>query len=1105
MRVCDRCGRESADDARFCAGCGAPLEAAQRREERKVVSVVFVDLVGSTARAEQLDPEDVRAVLGPYHERVRAELERYGGTVEKFIGDAVVAVFGAPVAHEDDAERAVRAALSAQDAIGGLNEADPTLALEVRVGVNTGEALIAVDARPEAGEAMVSGDVMNTAARLQSAAPPGGVLVGEATYRITERAIEYGEAEQFEARGKAEPVRAWLAIRPRSRFGLDVVQSARVDLVGRERELELVSGALARAREVLEPQLVTLVGVPGIGKSRLVYELWRIVEDDPALIVWRQGRSLPYGEGVAFWALAEMVKGESGIFETDDSAAAAAKLGASVRSLVPGQDAGWVERHLAPLVGLAGSLDMHEERRAETFAAWRRFFEALAERGPSVLVFEDLHWADDGLLDFVDGLVDRVAGVPLLVVCSARPELLERRPGWGGGKRNAATVSLSPLTDEQTARLISSLLDRPVLPADEQRTILQRAGGNPLYAEEYARMLAAGDLDTAEVPETLQGVVTARVDALPAPEKELLQQASVLGKVFWSDALSALSGLDGWLLDERLHALERKEFVRRDHRSAVEGARQYAFVHVLVRDAAYAQMPRAVRARVHEQAADWIEALPASRADERADMLSHHLLEAIEYGRAAGLDVSQLVPRAGPALVAAGDRSWSLGAAARAITFYRQAQALDPALEDDPHVLFRIGRMLLITEGGGGEELERAAGLLWDLDPAAAAQAELIHGEVIWQRGDHEGAFRHFERAREAVQSLPASSEKTFVVGQIARFNSLAGRSREALALAEQAIEMAEQLGDDHLLSDVLNTRGVARTSLGDLGGIGDLERSLELGRESGSPWWLRAQINLGSTLDEFAGDLERAEALLREGLEIAERQELQLSVRWFRGNLASSTFVTGGWDECRDLADLEIANPIPHYLQSSCRQNRGLVLLARGDHERGMEDLETGLAQARQVRDPQALWPSLAGVAFARATSGDLVRAQAALDELEALRRAQPEAGRGGELIALVALAELLLGRAPAARAHHDRQSPWEDAAEAVAAGDLATAAAIFARMGARTYEAYVRLQLARSLAAEGRRAEASRELAAALAFFREVGAGALAREAEALLPAAG
>jgi class 3 adenylate cyclase/tetratricopeptide (TPR) repeat protein len=1108
VAVCAKCGRESPADAAFCAACGSPFVATRfAREERKVVSVVFVDLVGSTARAERLDPEDVRAVLGPFHERVRRELERFGGTVEKFIGDAIVAVFGAPVAHEDDAERAVRAALATQTGIAELNETDAALALEARVGVNTGEALVAIDARPEMGEAMVSGDVMNTASRLQSAAPPGGVLVGETTYRLTERMIEYRETDLFEARGKSRLVRAWLAVAPRARLGVDVLQSSRARLVGRERELDLVAGALAYARTGREPQLVTLVGVPGIGKSRLVYELWQIADDDPELIVWRQGRSLPYGEGVAFWALGEMVKAQAGIFETDGVEDAAAKLAASVHDLVPESEAAWVERHLLPLVGLGGAVDAHPDQRSETFAAWRSYFEALAGTGPTVLVFEDLHWADDGLLDFVDGLVDRLAGVPLLVVCSARPELLERRPGWGGGKRNAVMVSLPPLSDEQTARLIAGLLERSVLPADEQRTVLQRAGGNPLYAEEYTRMLAAGELGGSEIPETLQGVVAARLDGLPAEEKELLQQAAVLGKVFWSDALAALSSLDGRILDERLHTLERKEFVRRDHRSAVEGARQFAFVHILVRDGAYAQMPRAVRAGVHERVASWLEALPPGRAGERAEMLAHHLLAAIELGGAAGRDMSHLLPAASAALVAAGDRSSSLGAAAAAVSFYERARALDPAASDDPHLLLRLGQALLVSRGTGGEELEQAAAALWEIDPAAAAEAELTRGEVIWQQGDQEAAFAFFERALAAVESLPLSYRKTYIVGQLARFNGLAGRSTQSLALAEQAIAMAEQLGDAELLGDLLNTRGVARNALGDTEeGIADLKRSLELGRGSASRWRLRAEINLASQLVEIRGELERAEELLREGLALAERTELHLSVRWFRGNLVHIAYLAGRWDECLRLADIELAEPVPHYMQSACHCDRALIRVARGHGDGAVADLDAALTQARQIRDPQALWPALAAVALGYSMLGDAAGGGIALDELNDLLQTREDSARWGELAVLEALAALELGRDPTSReVMTARATPWAEGAEAIASGDLATAAHRLERIGAKTYEAQVRLRLTQRLHEDGRPTEAASHLAAALAFYRGVGATAMVSKAELLLPATG
>ncbi len=472
MAICAACGQQNPDRARFCIACGASLElATDAREERKVVTVLFADLIGFTSRAEKMDPEDVRAVLAPYHANLRLELERYGGTVEKFIGDAVMALFGAPVAHEDDPERAVRAGLAIRDWVT--------------------EAL---GARPEAGEGMASGDVVNTTARLQTAAPVNGILVGETTYRATRHVIDYREHEPIGAKGKAEPVDVWEAVEARARIGVDVLRQVRSPLVGRHRELEALSNVLARLRQERLPQLVTLVGVPGIGKSRLVYELMQAVERGGELTFWRQGRSLPYGEGVTHWALAEMVKAQTGILETDTDEEIQRKLTATVENLVADRtEADWIEAHLRPLAGLSAESERDADRRNEFFAAWRRFFEAMAEQRPLVLVFEDLQWADDDLLDFVDHLVEWAGSVPILVVCTARPELLERRLGWGGGKLNATTLSLSPLSNEETAQLLAGLLDQPLLEAETQQALLARAGGNPLYAEQYAQMLSERD------------------------------------------------------------------------------------------------------------------------------------------------------------------------------------------------------------------------------------------------------------------------------------------------------------------------------------------------------------------------------------------------------------------------------------------------------------------------------------------------------------------------------------------------------------------------------------------------------------------------------------
>ena len=539
---CPNCGQENPAGARFCFSCGHPFDEAPAREERKVVTVLFADLVGFTSRAEQMDPEDVRALLAPYHRRLRSELERFGGTVEKFIGDAVVALFGAPLAHEDDPERAVRAALAIRDWVRE-EEAD----LQLRIAVNTGEALIALGARPEAGEGMASGDVVNTAARLQSAAPVNGILVGEATWRATRDRIDYAEHEPVSAKGKSEPVPVWEAVQAKSRLGMDLEQRVLTPLVGRERELAVIFDAFDRAVGQREPQLVTLVGVPGIGKSRLVAELFQRIEAMPDLTWWRQGRALPYGSGVSFWAVGEIVKAQAGINENDTPRTAAEKLRESVAAAVDEHERDWVQGHLAPLLGLSDDAALD---RQEAFAAWRRYLEGLAEQQPLVLVVEDLHWADDGLLDFVDHLAEWASGVPLLVLASARPELLDRRPNWGGGKLNATTLALSPLEDADAARVISAVLDQALLPADTQSALLEQAGGNPLYAEQFARLfLERGDV---AVPENVQGIIAARLDGLPEAEKQLLQDAAVLGKVFWS---GAVAGEDG---AEALHALGRR-------------------------------------------------------------------------------------------------------------------------------------------------------------------------------------------------------------------------------------------------------------------------------------------------------------------------------------------------------------------------------------------------------------------------------------------------------------------------------------------------------------------------------------------------------------------
>jgi len=1059
------------------------------QQERKVVTVLFADLVGFTSRAETLDPEDVQAILRPYHDRLRSELERHGGSVEKFIGDAVMALFGAPVAHEDDPERAVRAGLAIRDwarSEGGL---------EVRIGVTTGEALVTLGARPSEGEGMAAGDVVNTAARLQSAAPVNGILVDETTYRATRDRIGYGEAEPVTAKGKAEPVPVWEATEARAGFGIDVIQTG-ASLVGRQRELELLTGALARARDERAPQLVTLVGVPGIGKSRLVYELSQVVEAHPELIHWRQGRSLPYGDGVTYWALAEMTKAQAGILESDPPDEAEGKLTEAVAALKPDGPEQILEG-LRPLIGLDAEGEGGD--RAERFAAWRRFFEALADERPTVLVFEDLHWADDDLLDFVDHLVDWSSGVPLLVVCTARPELLERRPGWGGGKQNALTLSISPLSDEDTARLLGGLLERAVLPADQQAELLARAGGNPLYAEQFARLLAEAGGEELSLPENVQGIIAARLDGLPPEEKQLLQDASVLGKVFWLGAVSAVGGLERQDGEARLHALARKEFVRRERRSSVASEDEYAFRHVLVRDVAYGQIPRGSRAERHERAADWLEAL--GRPEDNAEMLAHHYLEALALRRAAGQeDPAALSERARLAARDAGDRALALGSFTSAARFYEAALGLWPSDDEERfELLLAYARSRVDDEALDDSVLEDATeGFLRAGKAEAAAEAQARFGGIWLNRGDRDKALEHLELARQLVEERGPSPAKAFVLQELARALMMAD-DYGAIELATESLRLAEELGLDACRSRNLNTIGCGKVKAGDRSGLEDLERAIEIGAAANSHEEVSALANL-QTMVGLLGDLRRASELQEQTLTAARRQGVTSFVRWQEAERAITTFWQGRWDEAFAQAEafLDAGEAgSPHYMDSVCHYIRGAIHLARGDTEAARAEARRGTELARPVKDPQALNPAIAFEGRVELAAGDREAATALADELlEIWRdggvRPQIESVDGAWLL-------IGLGRREELEDALERaaQTLWHDAARKIASEDTAGAADVYAEIGSVPDEAYARLRAAETLSGTA----AEEQLRLALPVFAQLGATAWQAEAESLL----
>jgi class 3 adenylate cyclase len=1057
------------------------MSGPETRKERKVVTCLFADLVGFTARAESLDPEDVEAILRPYHERLRSELERFGGTVEKFIGDAVMALFGAPVAHEDDPERAVRAALAIRDWARDEGE------LEVRIGITTGEALVVLGARPEAGEGMASGDVVNTASRLQSAAPANGVLVDETTHRATERTIEYRDVEPVEAKGKTQPVRVWEALEPRARLGVEVAVP-QTPLVGRERERELLASALGRARNERSVQLVTLVGVPGIGKSRLVAELFRLISESPELVTWRQGRSLPYGEGATYWALGEMVKNQAGILETDTAEQAAAKVSAEVARLFGDEvEARTVESRLGLLIGLETTAELSEDTRTESFYAWRRFFEELADERPAVLVFEDLHWAGDDLLDFVDHLVDWAADVPLLCVCTARPELLERRPAWGGGKPNASSISLSPLSDEETARLLGALLERRLLPAEQQSALLARAGGNPLYAEQFAHMLAErAEGDELPLPETVQGIIAARLDGLEPEEKALLQDAAVIGKVFWAGAVATMDGRDRAAVEQRLHGLARKEFVRRQRRPSVEGESEYAFLHLLVRDVAYGQIPRATRSEKHRAVAEWMSGL--GRADDYSEVLAHHYLQALDYAQAGGGADPALEELARHALRRAGDRALALNAFPDATRFYRRALDLWPP-EDPEHayVLFGLGSARVNAEDIITELEEAREELLGhgDLEKAAEAEATVALDRL---GASAETSLRRLKQALELVRDRPPSRSKAFVLAQLA-YREAALNEPSWEPHAEEALALAESLGLEDLRASVLITMGTVRGLQGRPDGIAALEQAAKVADAIDSPQSIRARINFAANL-QVTGELERCFDVQARARSDAARFGIREPTRHLRAELVWERYWRGLWDDAGREADALLAeteagdrHPVG---EIACHQVRAHIRLARDDLAGAVEDGRQAVQAARQWPTWGNLGLALSGCARILAAAGKNAEADAQVSELLGLDWERDFFAWPDVAVVLVDLDRS--DDFPVSA----RPTAWVEAAKAFAAGDYVGAADLYARIGSLPDEADARL-----------RSGIDSEVRRALDFYRSVGATRYIREGEALLAA--
>lgn len=674
MPACSACGQDNPEIARFCLACGAVLGVeAPSREERRIVSVVFVDLVGFSSRSERLDPEDVRAILTPYHGTVRDELESFGGIVEKFVGDAVMAVFGAPTAHGDDPERAVRAALAVRDAVAGLNEEQPELELRIRGAVNTGEAVVTLSARPALGEAMVAGDVVNTASRLQQHAPVGEIVVGEETYRATRSAIEYEQLEPVTAKGKAASIDVWRAVAASSAAGVRHLSST--PFVGRNREVGLLDATWERVELERRPHLVTVLGAPGVGKSRLTAEFTRSISDRGARVV--RGRCLPYRERSAYGAFAMQVKELAGIFDSDGLDVAVEKLRASVAQLVGPDQAETVAGHIAILLGLETNASAPD--RASLFQSVRAFIEAVARDRGTAFVFEDIHWADAALLDLIELLAAHLRDLPVLLLTLARPELLDIRPAWGGGLLAYHALPLEPLGGPDASELALHLLGADLKAAE----VAEAAEGNPLFIEQLAAVLSERGAEAETLPTTIRGLVAARLDALPAEERDVILDASIVGRIFWRGALERIAR-DPDCLADALAALERRDLVRRDTVSRIEGEEQWAFKHVLIRDVAYDLQPRARRRDGHRHTAEFIEESTPEIGDAGA-ALARHWRGAGELDHA----VQHFVAAAEEA-----ERGW---AKQLAVTLYKEALDMTPA-DDVERVRFLRKRLAVAQQ-----------------------------------------------------------------------------------------------------------------------------------------------------------------------------------------------------------------------------------------------------------------------------------------------------------------------------------------------------------------------------------------------------------------------
>ena len=815
--ACVSCGQHNPASFRFCGACGATLEGGgpperPLAEERRWATVLFADLCGFTRFSEQRDPEDVRAVVDWCLSTLGGIVEQFGGFVARVIGDEIMAVFGAPVAHEDDGERAVRSALEMQRCMA--DQAGAFGGLRLRVGLNSGEMLFAPIGHGHARQFTVTGDAVNAGARLQAAAPEGGVLVGEQTYLATRHAVEYQVIGPLQVKGRQAPVPAWLAV------GTAPLPTRRPlsdsPMVGRDAELDLLARVWDRAVAERRTHLVTVLGAAGVGKSRLCRELLGRVQAGGGRVLL--GRCIPYAENTGYGAFARQLKLLAGIYETDPLPQARAKLDRAVGGVLSGQEAIECGAHLAVLAGLGAGDDV-PDRPVLVYSA-RRLVEALARDRPTALVFEDLHWADPSLLDLLEVLASRIRQQPLLLLALARPELLDARPRWGGGLAAHVALPLDALGDADARTLAAWLLERLGHPRARIEPLVERAGGRPLFLEELAASLAERTTSTEhELPHSIKAIITARLDGLPPAARSVLLDAAVLGRTFWRRPLEQLGGNGG--LEETLDLLEARDFIRRQPSSRVEGDEQFAFRHILTGEAAYAMLPKAVRRERHATVARLLEAATADRAGMSAALLAHHWRHAGDQQRAVHY------------LLAAAEEAGQAWAKREAAALY--AQALDLLGEDE----VRRRRDLC---------LRRAEALVDGGDlPTAAAELEALLPELD---------------GRDLVEALLTCSRAAFWMMDT-------GQARE---LAERAVEVAGGLRDETLLARATGWLGTTLSTIETrtFDGIAEGKRALAAWRPGAYPTSLAVLLTSMGAYYGWVGDYQRAVDHGRRGYELS-------------------------------------------------------------------------------------------------------------------------------------------------------------------------------------------------------------------------------------------